>query len=353
MRPMFARRLPLAPLARLCRSLATLTDSGVSLLRSLSVAGGKSGDPRVTRHLDEVVLNVKRGEELHAAFDRTGAFPRLFVELVQVAEGTGHLPEVLRALADHYDNLLRLKKTFLSQIAWPVAQLVISVLVIGLLIWVLGLIGGENVGGEQDGGFDPLGLGLRGGRGAMIWFGAAAAVGTAGFVLFHIVRGSLRWRRLLDPALLGIPVLGECLRNFALARFSWAFSLTQNAGMDLRNALTASLNATENGAFAAAAEPIWADVRSGSELSPALRATGLFPVEYLEMVEVAEASGSVPEMLDRIGPDLEADAQRSLSALAAAAGWLVWAVVAGFIIWVIFSLFTQYVAMLNPAAWEM
>ena len=342
MRAMFSRRLPLAPLARLCRALATLLDSGVTLLKALAVAGGKSGDPRVGARLAEVAADVKRGRELHEALAASRGFPRLFVELVRVAEGTGHLPEVLRALADHYENLLRLKKAFLAQIAWPAAQLIAAVLVIGLLIWVLGLIG--------DSQFDILGLGLTGGRGAAIWFGTAAAVAAAGFALFQLGTRSLRWRRLFDPWLLTLPVVGRCLRNFALARYSWAFALTQNAGMDIRESLTASLNATENGAFAAAAEPVWAQVSAGDELADALRSTRLFPADYLEMVEVAEASGSVPEMLDRIGPDLEADARRSLSALSAAVGWGVWALVAAFIIYVIFSVATTYVGMIQDAA---
>jgi len=342
MRPMLASRLPLATLARLCRSLSTLLDSGVTLLKALSVAGGKTSDPRLERRLDEVATQVKRGHELHDALASVRGFPRLFIELVAVAEKTGHLPEVLRALAEHYDSLLRLKKAFLAQIAWPAAQLIAAVFIIGALIWILGLIG--------ESGFDILGLGLTGTRGAQIWFATAGGIAAAGFVLFQLGTQSLRWRRLIDPALLKVPVVGKCMRNFALARFSWAYSLTQNSGMNIRDSLTASLNATENGAFAAAAEPVWAEVSAGSELTPALAETGLFPRDYLEMVSVAEASGSVPEMLERISPDLEADARRSLSALTAAIAWCVWALVAGFIIWVIFSVFSQYVGMINAAA---
>ncbi|MEM9701751.1 MAG: type II secretion system F family protein, partial [Planctomycetota bacterium] len=127
------RRLPLASLARLCRSLATLLESGVTLLKALKVAAGKSGDARVTRALDEVAGRIRGGADLHVAFAETGAFPRLFVELTEVAESTGHLPETLRALAEHYENLLRLRKAFLAQISWPITQLAIAVLVIGFV----------------------------------------------------------------------------------------------------------------------------------------------------------------------------------------------------------------------------
>ena len=78
-----------------------------------------------------------------------------------------------------------------------------------------------------------------------------------------------------------------------------------------------------------ATDEVWSRVRAGEDLHEGLRATGLFPEDYLQIVAVAESSGSVPETLQRIAPDLEADARRSLSALAAALGWVVWALVAG------------------------
>ena len=63
----------------------------------------------------------------------------------------------------------------------------------------------------------------------------------------------------------------------------------------------------------------------------------------------ADAAGTVPETLDRLSPELEADARRSLAALVIAAGWLIWALVAAFIVFLIFSLAMFYVGMLDSA----
>ena len=334
-----AAPLPAAALARLCRGLATLLDTGVSLTKALSLAAQKTGDGRVRGAVSEVRSRIKRGEPLPRAFGGTGAFPPLFVELMGVADKTGHAPETLKALADHYENTVRLKKAFLAQIAWPLFQLVAAVCVIGLVIYILGLIGD----------FDPLGLGLLGGSGAAVWFGSAGAVAGLVFGLWWAAKKTVAGR-VLDPLLLGVPVLGPCLRNFALARFSWAYGLTQNAGMGVDESLASALSATGNAAYQRSHDDVWSRVRAGEEVSDALRPTGLFPEDYLQIFAVAEASGSVPETLDRISPDLEADARRSLSALAAAAGWGVWALVAGFIIWVIFRFVLRYVAMLNGLA---
>ena len=328
---MSSRPLPLVPLARFCRNLATLLDSGVSVTKALGVASKKAADPRFERAVAEALTDVKRGKDVTAALAARGrAFPRLTLDLVKVAEQTGTLPETLRALADHYENLVRLRKGFLSQIAYPMFQLALAVLIIGGVIWLLGVLG-------DGAGFDITGLGLVGTRGAVIWFGSVAAIACGLAGVYWLTKRTLTGARVFDPVLLQVPVLGGALRKFALARFSWAFALTQNAGMDVKGSLHAALTATGNGAYANAYDEAWTRVAAGEELTGALRATDLFPADYLEMFEVAEASGSVPETLDRIGPDLEADARRAVSALAAALGWVVWAVVAGFIVWIIFS----------------
>ena len=164
-----------------------------------------------------------------------------------------------------------------------------------------------------------------------------------------MLRRSLLGQRFFDPLMLWIPVLGGCLRSFAIARFSWSFALTQQAGMSIEPSLVQSFKSTSNGAFITAAPEVWARVREGETLHDSLAATRLFPADYLSIVDVAETSGTVPEALDRISPELEAQARRSLEALAAALAWLIWCVVAGFIIFLIFRIFMFYIGSINDA----
>jgi type IV pilus assembly protein PilC len=147
-----------------------------------------------------------------------------------------------------------------------------------------------------------------------------------------------------------VPVLGNCMRSFAIARFSWALALTQQTGMPISRSLELSFRATGNGAFVGASRDVCDSVLNGSELSQALDEARLFPEEYLSLVQVAEASGTVPETLERLSPQFEDQARRSLSALAVMLGWLVWSIVAVFIIFIIFSFVMKYVGMINAAA---
>ena len=193
------------------------------------------------------------------------------------------------------------------------------------------------------------GAGLSGVSGAITWltctFGGAFAL----WIGYQVSMRTFLVRNVLDPLWLRVPVLGTCLRSFAIARFSWAYYLTQQSGMPMVRSLTASLKATTNGAFQNATGLVCAGIREGEDLSVVLTETGLFPDDYLHMVSVAETSGTVPEMLHRLSPQFEDQARRSLRALTVMFSGLVWGTVAIFIVFFIFRFFMWYVGMLNDA----
>ena len=334
------------PLSLVCRSLSTMLEAGVGIQKAFELAAGKTSDPRTRSAMLVLRDAVRSGDDVTSAMRaRNGQFPELLVDMVAVGEQTGSMPEVLRNLADHYENNLRLRREFVRQIAWPVIQFVAAVLVIAMLIFVLGWIA-QSRGGEP---LDVLGLGLTGSSGAMFWL--TLVFGTAAVLVFgyRVIVSNVAGREFLHPLLMRIPVLGNCLQSFALARFSWAFALTQRAGMEIEPSLRYSLKATANGAFIWHSDRIWQQIKDGEELSTALAGPGLFPDDYIHMVHVAETAGTVPETLERLSPTFEDQARRSLSVLVQAMAWVIWGLVATFIIFVIFRILFWYVSMIQGA----
>ena len=343
---LFGRRIPLDSLTLVCRSLSILLSSGVGIKKSLKLAAKKTGNARCQDAMRGVFETVAAGDDMTTGLIAQGdAFPPLMIDMVNVGEQTGALVEVLRSLAEHYDNLIRLRKSFLQQILWPAFQLVMAILIIALLILVLGWIA-ESRGGEP---ISILPGGLSGTAGAVTWLAMNFGTFFGLFLLYKWTRHNLIGQKFLDPLLLKIPVLGGCLGSFAIARFSWAFALTQQSGMSIQPSLESSFNATSNGAYIAAYPKVWGMMSEGEALGDSLAATGLFPEDYLQMVHSAEVSGTVPEMLDHLSPQFEEEARISLQTLTTGLAWAVWAVVAMFIIFMIFRVFSIYLGALNDA----
>jgi len=341
---MFGSKLSLKQLAIVCRSLGTTLQAGVPVLKAISIAGGKTSQSSLRQAMVDIADRIKEGEQLADAMgEQNGLFPDLTVDMVRVAEHTGMLPEVFKSLAEHYESNLRLKRDFYGQITWPVLQFIAALMIIAFLIILMDVLGS---GPDR---LDPLGFGLFGVSGALTWLGGWAALLTGLFVTYKLMASSEAVSASIFRGMMQTPVVGPCLEAFATARFSWAFYLTQEAGMPIDDSLEASLKATANQAFITATPQIVRAVREGESLTEALGESGLFSTEFVQMVHVGETTGTVPETLNRLSPQFEDQARRSLRNLATAAGWAIWCMVAAFIIFLIFRIVFWYTGMINDA----
>jgi len=128
-------------------------------------------------------------------------------------------------------------------------------------------------------------------------------------------------------------------RDFALSRFAAGLAMAQEAGMPILPALRVSLEATGNQAFAQSFKKAAEAIRRGESLTDALRTTALFPKEFLAIMETAEVSGSVAEVMQKQAEHYFDRAARGLSFWMQVLGWIVWGSIAAMIIFAIFKLY--------------
>lgn len=339
---MFSSTASLRSLSVLTRQLGVSLSAGIGILKSIKMARDNSHG-KVQAALAEVLADLKEGKSLSDAFEEQNqVFPRLFIDLVVVGERTGNLPEVLKSLSRHYENQERLKRDFISSITLPLFQFGMAILIIAGLIYLLGIIGSTT--GTQ---IDVLGFGLVGTEGAIRWltYWFMAILGV--YIFYKLMTASLNGQRIVHQLLMKVPVIGSTMRAFAIARFSWAFSLTQGGGMPIEESLETSLRSTANGVFASASPGMIDSIMEGDSLYEAMQKTDLFPVGYLEFVHVSEESGTVPESMERMSHQFEEDATRSLDALAQFFAWTIWGMVAIFIIVLIFRIASWYLGLVT------
>jgi len=329
---LFSSQLPLSSLIEFCRALRHNLSAGLTV-RHVFRQQAERGPVPVRPVAARISGEIEEGGSLEDALKREKeAFPPMFVSLATVGERTGSLPEVMAELEKYFLLLQRLRREFLSQIAWPAFQFLLAPFVIAFMIFFLAILSS----GSRP--FDPLGLGFTGVSGAIgflvTFFGGLAAL----VVLYFIVTRTLKQRQKVDEILLRMPVIGPCLRAIAMMRFCLALRLTTETGMPIARALRLSLQGTGNTAFAAQSASVQGSVRSGKELALALGESGLFTSDFLNILANAEEGGRVSEVMAHQAEFYEDEARRRLTILSRVASWGVYVCVAGFIIFMIFRI---------------
>jgi type II secretory pathway component PulF len=120
--------------AQFSRTLGTLMENGVPLLRALDLVTEIAGNRFLEVKLRDVRKSVIDGATLSAALQEQKMFPDLFTDMMSVGEQTGHFAETMQAIADVYERELDRSVGVISQLIPPVIIVVIAVLV-GLVVF--------------------------------------------------------------------------------------------------------------------------------------------------------------------------------------------------------------------------
>jgi type IV pilus assembly protein PilC len=337
-------RLSNKALAELSHRLAVETDAGIDIRRTWQ-REAEMAHYQVKPEFADIRDAVGSGDSLSVALARTGkVFPPLFREMVDVGEQTGTLGRVFQRLEAHYRHMVEAQRIFLSAIAWPMLELAFAIFIIGLLIWILGVIGNRT--GHTT---DVLGFGLVGTRGLVIYLFFVTLVGLGvAAVVVAIQRGKL-WTRPLQRLLIQLPALGPAVEKIALARLTWALHLALNVEMDLRRVVPLVLRATGNDYYVRHTDQIVRDVAAGHPLHLAFSRSGAFPGGFIDALTVAEESGRIVESMDRLSKRYEEEAQAATKAIAVILGFAVTGFVMGIIVLLIFRLAGFYFGSINDA----
>ena len=311
-------RLPATELALVTRLLATLTRSGMPLDQALAAVAEQADDPRSEKVFTALRAQVAAGEPLAAALSR---WPRTFSELyrglVAVAAETGRLPEVLARLADYLDARQALRQRFTLALIYPALVTVIALAVIVVLLaYVVPQVVAVYQQSRQTLPFLTQALiAASAFFRATGWLWLAAMVGAV--LAFAIADRRPAFRLRWHAALLRMPVAGRLVAAIDTARFASTLAILTASGAPLLRALDAARDVVWARPLRRAADAAGALVREGVTLARALAAQKVFPPVLIHLVGNGEASGQLPQMLERAAALLEQESERRLTWFAA------------------------------------
>ncbi len=102
--PIFGDVIKLIVVERFCSQMAILIDSGVPILYALDISERLVSNNTCALIVGEIRDGVKRGEVIVAPMERSGFFPPMCIQMIQVGEETGELSKMFKHVSDFYQN---------------------------------------------------------------------------------------------------------------------------------------------------------------------------------------------------------------------------------------------------------
>ena len=141
--PFLSSMIRVGAVARFCKAFATLTKSGVPLLKAMSLVAGASGNMVVTRSVEKMSIEIQEGEKLSKAMKRTNIFPELVTQMVSIGEEAGTMPEMFERTSEYFEQELEGAIESLTSMMEPAMMIVVGIIVgifvMGILLPILGI----------------------------------------------------------------------------------------------------------------------------------------------------------------------------------------------------------------------
>jgi general secretion pathway protein F len=135
--PLLGETLRAMEVERFSRTLGTLVGNGVALPTALNLASGILWNSVLRDAVAGAATGLREGESLSQRLARTGAFPALTLDLIQIGEETGRLDEMLLKQADLDDQRIRHKLDRMLAMLVPVMTIFLGFVVAGLIASML------------------------------------------------------------------------------------------------------------------------------------------------------------------------------------------------------------------------
>jgi type IV pilus assembly protein PilC len=328
-------------LAIMTRQLATMVQSGMTILRALYVLEAQTENKILAEAIIAVRKDVEAGLSLSDALERhPKIFDPLFVSMTRAGETGGMLDEALVRVADQLEKADSLRRQVKSAMTYPAVVITFAgAVLLALVAFLVPVFIG--VFKQFGGGLPPI---------TKVTVMFSNALTGYWYVMFACVIAAVtafrKWKRSewgrpqWDRFRLRVPMkIGEIVQKVALARWSRTLSALVSAGVPLLQALDITGKTAGNTVVEEAMAGVIESVKSGGTIADPLKDSPVFPAMVSHMVSVGEETGSLDTMLSKIADFYEDQVDAAVKSLTSILEPVMIVIVGGIVGFIVISMY--------------
>ena len=307
------RKPKLQELATFTQQMANLLKSGMPLtvaLNSMTHLESKGIPKEVSQGLRQEVTEGRGLSDAMAKQPRI--FSDLYVNMVRAGEQSGSLVEVLRRMADHFNQFAEVQAKFKSALIYPAMVACVGAGIIAFFMFFM-----MPKFKDIFSGFDvelplPKRI-LMGSSGVLIHFWwLIGFVMIVGLILFKRFQASPAGARKIDGWKMNAPVVGKVVKLNLFGQFARTLGTLLENGVPVLTALKITEQVLPNQLIKEAIAKTREAVTDGKTLAQPLGQSKLFPQLMVDLVRIGEETGDVPGALNNLADTFESELQIGL-----------------------------------------
>ena len=301
---------------RLYHMLGILLGSGLGIMDSLEVILDQTKKKALKTLLEMIKSELETGSPLSDCMDKQQShFSPFEIQTIRMGEQTGQMHTILQSLSEFYEKKIRLKRKVVQALSYPIAVIVIAILVLSFMIaFVVPMF--KDIFQRFDAELpaitqqilkisevftEQLGWILLGG------------IIIAGATFF--VKKQAGFRKIMSRIMLKIPILGPLMLKLQLSRFCFTFALLLRSKINMDKSLALLNQIIPFFPIQQAIHAIRKEVIEGSTLYEAFCQHSIFPRYITQIVKVGEKTAQLEGLFEKLGRNLEEESETGVSQL--------------------------------------
>jgi type IV pilus assembly protein PilC len=310
------RKVPPKILAVFTRQFSVMIDAGLPLVQCLEILALQQEHKNFQKILLQVRQDVEAGSTLADAMRRhPKAFDNLYVNMIAAGEAGGILDTILQRLSVYIEKAVKLRQQVRAALIYPVAVIVIAAIVVAvILLKVIPTFAAlfTSLGAELP---FPTRVVIASSNFLARYF-IFFVIGIAAFVFFfRRYYQTYRGRRVVDGAMLKLPIIGMILRKIAVARFCRTLATLTSSGVPILESLDITARTSGNAIVEDAILEVRRSVEGGKTIVEPLKDSNVFPNMVVQMIGVGEQTGALDAMLNKIADFYEDEVDAAVAGL--------------------------------------
>jgi type IV pilus assembly protein PilC len=298
----------LQELATFTTQLANLLNSGMPLtvaLSSMAHLESKGISAEVSRDLKQEVTEGRSLSDAMAKQPRV--FSDLYINMVRAGEQSGSLVEVLRRMANHFQQFAEVQAKFTSAMIYPMLVIGMGFLLVGFFMFVMmpqftRIFNGFNVELPL-----PTRMLIAFSQFLLGYWWLLAAVVIVAVILFVRFKASEAGGRMMDEWKMKAPVVGKVVKLNLFGQFARTLGTLLQNGVPVLTALKITEQVLPNRLIKEAIAKTRDAVTDGKTLAQPMMQSRIFPQLMVDLVRIGEETGDVPGALNNLADTYEGE----------------------------------------------
>jgi type II secretory pathway component PulF len=261
----------------------------------------------------ELKQEVMEGRGLSDAMAKQPViFSELYVNMVRAGESSGALVDVLRRLADYFNQFAEVQAKFKSAMIYPMLVVCVGLCIVGFFMFFM-----LPKFMEMFTGFNmqlPLPTRVLMGFSKLVtgywWLVILLVIVTV--VIFKRFQATEAGKRKLDELRMKLPIFGKVIKLNLFGQFARILATLLKNGVPVLNALKITEQIIPNRIIKEAIAKTREAVTDGKTLAQPLAHSKVFPQLMVDLVKIGEETGDVPGALANLAQTYESELQIGL-----------------------------------------